>query len=122
MEPREPRRPRNRITEQLPAHGSRLFTVTPHGRPGRPTTASYEAEAPGNTLTGNASLADCGACSGGRKAGNLYLGGALRFNDVVVKKSGTYLVKVAYVSGDTRTVQRLRQQRRRHRTQVPLHG
>ncbi|WP_431953481.1 alpha-galactosidase D [Actinacidiphila sp. bgisy167] len=94
---------KNRITETLPAHGSRLFTVTPRGGHAQPTTA-YEAEAPGNTLAGNASVGDCGACSAGRKVGNLYLGGSLRFNDVVVKKSGTYLVEVAYVSGDARTV------------------
>ncbi|ELS50549.1 hypothetical protein [Streptomyces viridochromogenes] len=35
----------------------------------------------------------------GRKVGNLYLGGTLRFNDIVVDKAGTYLIKVAYVSG-----------------------
>ncbi|MEU4095791.1 CBM35 domain-containing protein [Streptomyces sp. NPDC026673] len=93
---------KGKVAKSLPAHGSRLFTVTPHG-PVVPTTG-YEAEAAANTLAGNASLADCGACSGGRKVGNLYLGGSLRFNDVVVNKPGTYLVKVAYVSGDARTV------------------
>ena len=92
----------NKITEALPAHGSRLFTVTPHG--GALRTTGYEAESVGNTLSGNASVADCSACSGGKKAGNLYLGGKLRFNDVVVSRAGTYLIKVAYVSGDARPV------------------
>ncbi|OIJ98492.1 carbohydrate-binding protein [Streptomyces sp. MUSC 14] len=93
---------RNRITEALPAHGSRLFTVTPHG--GAVRTTGHEAESAANTLTGNASVADCSACSGGKKVGNLYLGGALRFNDIVVDRPGTYLIKVAYVSGDARSV------------------
>ncbi|OIJ93950.1 alpha-galactosidase D [Streptomyces monashensis] len=93
---------KNRITEALPAHGSRLFTVTPHGSALR--TTGHEAESAANTLTGNASVADCSACSGGKKVGNLYLGGALRFNDIVVDRPGTYLVKVAYVSGDARSV------------------
>lgn len=93
---------RNRITEALPAHGSRLFTVRPGGA--TLATTGYEAESPLNTLSGNASVAGCDACSGGQKVGNLYLGGKLRFNDVTVAKDGIYTVKVAYVSGDARPV------------------
>jgi hypothetical protein len=93
---------KNKITEALPAHGSRLFTIKPGGTT-LPTTG-YEAEAAANTLTGNASIAGCDACSGGKKVGNLYSGGTLRFNDVTVKKDGIYTVKVAYVSGDPRSV------------------
>ncbi|MFE2429275.1 alpha-galactosidase D [Streptomyces sp. NPDC059373] len=93
---------KNKITEALPAHGSRLFTIKPGGT--TLATTSYEAEAAANTLTGNASVAGCDACSGGKKVGNLYTGGALRFNDVTVKKDGIYTVKVAYVSGDPRSV------------------
>lgn len=92
---------RGGITEALPAHGSRLFTVTPHG--GTLTSTAYEAESAANTLGGNASVAGCSACSGEKKVGNLYLGGTLRINDVVVAKAGTYLVQVAYVSGDARS-------------------
>ncbi|MFJ9820889.1 alpha-galactosidase D [Streptomyces sp. NPDC101151] len=93
---------KNKITEALPAHGSRLFTVTPHGSALH--TTGHEAESAGNTLSGNASVADCSSCSDGKKVGNLYLGGKLRFNDIVVDKPGTYLIKVAYVSGDARSV------------------
>jgi hypothetical protein len=93
---------RDRITEALPAHGSRLFTVEPNGR--ALATTGYEAESAANTLGGNASVADCAACSGGKKVGNLYGGGTLRFNDVTVKKAGIYTVKVRYVSGDPRAV------------------
>ncbi|MFF3405610.1 alpha-galactosidase D [Streptomyces sp. NPDC002742] len=93
---------KNKITEALPAHGSRLFTVKPGV--GTPTTTGYEAESAANTLSGNASVAGCDACSGGKKVGNLYTGGKLRFNDVTVKKDGIYTVQVAYVSGDPRSV------------------
>lgn len=93
---------KNEITEALPAHGSRLFTVKPGGS--TLTTTSYEAESADNTLTGNASVAGCGACSGGKKVGNLYVGGKLRFNDITVQKDGIYTVHVAYVSGDSRSV------------------
>ncbi|MEU7413880.1 carbohydrate-binding protein [Streptomyces sp. NPDC042638] len=93
---------RNAITEALPAHGSRLFTVTPRG--GALATTGHEAEAGANTLGGRASIADCPACSGGKKVGDLYTGGSLRFNDIVVNRPGTYLIKVAYVSGDPRPV------------------
>jgi hypothetical protein len=93
---------KNKITEALPAHGSRLFTV----KPGGTTLAitSYEAESAANTLSGNASVAGCDACSGGKKVGNLYLGGKLQFNDITVNKDGIYTVNVAYVSGDPRSV------------------
>ena len=92
----------NKITEALPAHGSRLFTV----RPGGSTLAftGYEAESSANTLSGNASIAGCDACSGGKKVGNLYLGGTMRFNNITVNKDGIYTIRVAYVSGDPRSV------------------
>ncbi|MEY9988836.1 hypothetical protein ABIE67_000868 [Streptomyces sp. V4I8] len=92
----------DRITQALPAHGSRLFTVTPRGTDLAWT--GYEAEAGGNTLSGNASVADCAACSDGRKVGNLYVGGKVTVNDVAVAKAGIYQIKVAYVSGDSRSV------------------
>ncbi|MGW1780802.1 alpha-galactosidase D [Streptomyces sp. NPDC002143] len=93
---------KNGITQALPAHGSRLFTVTPRGA--TLTYTGHEAEATANTLAGNASVADCSACSDGKKVGNLYLGGKLTVNDVVVAKAGVYQVKVAYVSGDARSL------------------
>lgn len=90
----------DRITEALPAHGSRLFTVTPRG-----TDLAWTAhEAEAGTLSGNASVADCAACSDGRKVGNLYTGGKVTVHDVVVPKAGTYQIKVAYVSGDSRSI------------------
>ncbi|MGW2720037.1 alpha-galactosidase D [Streptomyces sp. NPDC001492] len=93
---------KNRITSTLPAHGSRLFTVKPGGTP--LATTRYEAESGNNTLTGNASVASCEACSGGKKVGDLYLDSKLQFNDITVKKDGIYTVNVGYVSGDARSV------------------
>ena len=92
----------NKVTQALPAHGSRLFTITPRGS--AVTLTGYEAEAATNTLSGNANIADCSACSGGKKVGNLYVGGKLTVNNVVAAKAGTYQVKIAYVSGDSRSV------------------
>ncbi|KUO04982.1 alpha-galactosidase D [Streptomyces caeruleatus] len=90
----------DRITQALPAHGSRLFIVTPRG-----TALAWTAhEAEAGTLSGNASVADCSACSDGRKVGNLYTGGKVTVRDVVVPKAGTYQIKVAYVSGDSRSI------------------
>ncbi|MEH1168283.1 carbohydrate-binding protein [Micromonospora sp. CPCC 205539] len=93
---------KNKITAALPAHGSRLYTVRPGGTAVAPT--SYEAESPANTVSGNASVNECDACSGGKKVGNLYVGGKVQFNDVTVQKDGIYTVTVAYVSGDARSV------------------
>ncbi|MEY9836344.1 carbohydrate-binding protein [Streptacidiphilus sp. EB103A] len=90
------------ITEALPAHGSRLFTIKPGGS--RLATTTYEAESLNNTLSGGASIVGCAACSDNLKVGNLYLGGKLQFNDITVKKDGIYTVDVAYVSGDPRSV------------------
>ena len=39
-----------------------------------------------------------------RQVGNLYLGGKLTMNDVTVAKAGRYVVDIAYVSGDARSV------------------
>lgn len=62
---------------------------------------SYEAEASGNTLSGNASVGDCSACSGGKKVGNLGGTGTLAVNHVTAPRDGTYLMKVDYLDGDT---------------------
>ena len=59
---------------------------------------SYEAEAGANTFTGNAGPADCGTCSGGKKAGNLYGGSTLQFNGVTADQAGVYTMTVHYIS------------------------
>ncbi|MWV47213.1 carbohydrate-binding protein [Paenibacillus sp. HJL G12] len=63
----------------------------------------YEAESPANAFTGNAAIADCGTCSGGKKAGNLYGGSTLQFNGIQADQAGVYTMTVHYISGDPRS-------------------
>jgi hypothetical protein len=81
---------------------SKAVPVTTPAAGGR---VSYEAEAPGNTLSGNASVGDCSGCSGGKKVGNLGGGGSVAINNVTAPKDGTYLLTLDYVDGSSgRTV------------------
>ncbi|MFF3990865.1 fibronectin type III domain-containing protein [Streptomyces sp. NPDC001797] len=92
------------------------FTVVAHDAKGRRSPASkavpvttpaaggpvaYEAEAAANTLTGNASVNDCSACSGGKKVGNLGGTGTVAVNHVTAPRDGTYLMKLDYTDGST---------------------
>ncbi|SFF40921.1 Fibronectin type III domain-containing protein [Actinacidiphila alni] len=92
------------------------FTVVAHDAKGRRSAPSkavpvttpaaggrvpYEAEAPGNTLGGNASVGDCSACSGGKKVGNLGSGGSVAFTQVNAPKDGTYLLTLDYLDGSS---------------------
>jgi alpha-galactosidase len=70
------------------------------GSGGSGTSGSYEAEASGNTLTGTAVVASCGACSGGSKVGYVGNGATLRFNGVA---GGSSSFQVFYSSAVTRT-------------------
>ncbi|OLB74396.1 MAG: hypothetical protein AUI14_23810 [Actinobacteria bacterium 13_2_20CM_2_71_6] len=70
-----------------------------------PRTASYEAEAAGNTLTGSRILS-CSGCSGGKKVGYVGKGGTLRFNTVTAGAGGVATLVISYVNGgSTRTAQ-----------------
>ncbi|WP_328473041.1 fibronectin type III domain-containing protein [Streptomyces sp. NBC_00448] len=101
----------------LAAGSGHSFTVVAHDAHGRTSAPSkavavttpsaagpvaYEAEAPGNTLAGGASVADCAGCSGGKKVGNLGgTGNTLTFNGVTAPADGTYLMRVDYVDGSS---------------------
>src|SRR3989440_8080385 len=66
-------------------------------------TNSYEAEASGNTLAGGAKVANCSACSGGKKVG--FVGnnaGTLQFNGVSAAAAGSATLTIAYASGSAR--------------------
>ena len=67
----------------------------------------YEAEAAGNTLTGQAAVVFDESCFGNKKIGNLggSAGSALTFNDVVAVDSGIYRVKLYYASGEQRNLE-----------------
>ena len=64
----------------------------------------YEAEMQANLLSGQASIVACENCSGGYKVGNL--GGSaqssITFKNIVVDESGTYSMKILYLSEETR--------------------
>ncbi len=68
-------------------------------------TATYEAEASGNTVAGGARTVDCGRCSGGRRVTGLGLLGSLTFTGVTAERAGTTRLAVTYTSARTRTAQ-----------------
>lgn len=78
----------------LMGHGVRLLKVVAYGHAVPTPSTSYEAESA--VLGGSASIADCSACSGGAKVGGLGLGAGntVTFNNVYVRKAGTYLMQV----------------------------
>jgi alpha-galactosidase len=85
-------------------HGARLLKVTPQGEiQHQPASVSYEAEAA--TLTGSAAPASCSACSGGVKVG--YIGGASQvvFNNISMRKSGTYRMEIDAMTQGPRTLE-----------------
>ncbi len=73
--------------EVLPAHAASSIT-------------SYEAESSANTLAGQAKIAACSACSGGKKVGYIGLSGTLQFNNVQASSAGTTTITIYYVDGD----------------------
>jgi hypothetical protein len=81
-------------TSSVPSSALELSTPAAGGPTG------YEAEDPANPRTGNAGVADCPACSGAAKVGNIGGSSTLTITDVAAPADGTYLVKIDYVDGD----------------------
>ncbi|SFB28237.1 Carbohydrate binding module (family 6) [Cohnella sp. OV330] len=67
-----------------------------------PFTVGYEAEDDANVLSGNASVSDSPAASGGKKVGGLYQGSSIVFTGIAAPMTGDYKVSVSYISGDPR--------------------
>ncbi|MDI4647228.1 S-layer homology domain-containing protein [Cohnella hashimotonis] len=67
-----------------------------------PFTVGYEAEDEANTLSGNASVSDSPAASGGKKVGGLYQGSSIVFSGISAPMTSDYKVVVSYISGDPR--------------------
>jgi hypothetical protein len=81
----------------LPGHGAELLKLTGRGHVPEPPSAisqSYEAESA--TLNGTAVIANCPACSGGKKVGGLCCGvnNYMTFQNIVVPRKGTYLMQI----------------------------
>jgi hypothetical protein len=68
-----------------------------------PSFGDYEAEAPGNTLTGGATVTVDTSCSGGAKVTGIGNGGALRFNGITVDSTRLYEATVYYKSSEPLT-------------------
>ncbi|MCX4911377.1 ricin-type beta-trefoil lectin domain protein [Streptomyces sp. NBC_00878] len=87
-------------TVSVPAKDSVMLTVTGATEA---ASATYEAEAAGNTKSGSAANATCATCSGGSKVGGVGNGSAntLRFNGVAAADTGTKVVDIAYINGDS---------------------
>jgi alpha-glucosidase len=64
---------------------------------------NYEAEAPGNTLTG-ASRATCNGCSAREKVGNIGGTNTLQFNGVSAGATGSHQMVLVYSASDARTI------------------
>jgi hypothetical protein len=88
------------------ARPSRTRARTPSPRPKPFAPVTYEAEAPGNTLSGSAWVDSYPGASGGRIVRNLgrwagtRVPGSLRFNGVTVPVAGTYTLTFFYVHLD----------------------
>jgi alpha-galactosidase len=91
------------FTTVLAGHGVRLLRIVAQGNIAPAPSTSYEAESA--ILGGSAVIADCPACSGGAKVGGLGLGPTnnVTFNNVEVKKAGTYLMRVDSMTEDLRS-------------------
>jgi chitodextrinase len=81
-----------------PASAALTVSTPPAATPG-----SYEAEAPGNTLTGSAAVAVCTGCSGNAKVGYLGNGGTLVIRGIDGGSGGTKTVTVYYTTAANRS-------------------
>ena len=68
-------------------------------------TATYEAEAAGNTLAGGARTVDCRRCSGGSRVTGIGGQGVLTITAVVAEKNGPARLAVTYTAERNRTAQ-----------------
>jgi len=66
-------------------------------------TATYEAEAAGNTLSGGAAVATCTDCSGGKRVRYVGKGRGVLVFAVKADKAGAAKVTISYTSGDARS-------------------
>jgi hypothetical protein len=85
----------NGFSVTLPSHGSALYRVAPAYPASR-----FLADAPGNIVSGGASVSSVTTASGGQKVGFLGNGGTLTFNNIIEPVAGTYNVTFMYFNGD----------------------
>jgi hypothetical protein len=92
----------------LPFHGMVQVITSPIAQPPSSEApaitrsgTSYEAEAPGNTITGGAIVASCAVCSGKKQVGDIGHTGTLQINNVREKTAGQYTLTIYYLYGNT---------------------
>jgi hypothetical protein len=85
----------NGYSVTLPSHGSALYRVAPMYPASR-----FLAVAPGNIISGGASVSSITVGSGGQKVGFIGNGGTLTFNNIVAPATGLYNVTFLYFNGD----------------------
>jgi uncharacterized protein YkwD len=66
-------------------------------------TATYEAEAAGNTLSGGAAVATCGGCSGGKRVRYVGKGAGMLIFAVKADAAGAAKITISYTSSGART-------------------
>lgn len=89
----------NGYTASVPSHGSALYRVAPVYPAER-----FLAAAPGNTITGAATINSVTTASGGQEVSSLGNGATLTFNNIVAPAAGTYNVTFSYFDGDSNRV------------------
>jgi chitodextrinase len=90
------------VAKDAKGRTSQPSKAVPVTTPAATGPVAYEAEAPGNTLSGSASVGDCSGCSGGKKVGNIGgSGNTVAINNVTAPADGTYLLKLDYVDGSS---------------------
>src|SRR5262245_37368132 len=66
-------------------------------------TATYEAEAAGNTLAGGAAVVKCDGCSGGKRVRYVGKGTGMLTFAVKADAAGAAKITISYTSGENRT-------------------
>lgn len=87
------------------SEGGFLMQISPQDNLDVPLErTTYEAEASGNTLTGNTKRKTYSSlhASGGGFVGDLGLGGKIQFNRIKASHTGDYILTIYYISKDTR--------------------
>ncbi len=72
--------------------------------PNNASVVTYEAEAPGNTLSGGALVSSSSNCSGGQKVGYIGNGATLQFNNINAGSAGSYRMTIYYLTAVNRSL------------------
>ena len=94
-------RANDKMTLRLKTHGGASVHLSEAGL-AFPATADRYLEAEQAELFGTARSVACSGCSKGKKVGNLGIEGKIRWNMVEVPETGSYRLRIGYLSEDPR--------------------